>query len=230
MRPRCRFPVLLAVAVATSAAVSAGATAQEETVDRIAAVVNGEVITRGQLERTIRRIEAADDPQQQVAECTPPSDGSSSLQARALECMIDDLLQFQHVRRFPQFDILDEDIEEAFARLAGQYESTDAFEAALREQQRTREEVRYDLEREALIVNYINARYRSIVEISESAQRDYYEEVLRAEMERQGETLPPFDAVDTQIERVLVETEVNRRVEEWIADLRRRARIVIYTW
>jgi len=220
---------MLAAALSAAWLSPAIATAQQETVDRVAAVVNGEVITRSQLERTVRRVEASNE-EDPTAGCTPPEDGSSSLRARVLQCMIDDLLQFQHVRRFPQFDVLEENIEAAFAQMVGAYESVEAFEEALRQQQRTREEVRYDLEREALITNYINARYRAIVDISESARRRYYEEVLRPEMEQQGESLPPFEAVDAQIERLLAVTEVNRRVDEWIADLHRRATVVIYTW
>jgi hypothetical protein len=42
--------------------------------------------------------------------------------------------------------------------------------------------------------------------------------------------MPALDDVDELIERTLVETEVNRRVDEWVADLRRRADIVVYTW
>lgn len=222
---------VLAAAVALGACWPFPATAapRQATIDRIAAVVNREVITVGQLERAVRRVEESGD-EDPTASCTPPAGGSSSLRARVLQCMIDDLLQFQHVRRFPQFDVPEEDIEEAFAELAARYESADAFQQALQQQQRTPEEVRYDLEREALIASYINARYRAIVDVSESARRRYYEEVLRPEMEQQREPLPTFAAVDAQIERLLVETEVNRRVDEWIADLRRRASIVVYTW
>lgn len=229
MRLRRTAYAMLGAALSAAWLAPAIATPRQETVDRVAAVVNGEVITRGQLERAVRRVDASGD-EDPTAGCTLPEDGSSSLQARILQCMIDDLLQFQHVRRFPQFDVREEDIETALARMAGAYESVEAFEEALREQQRTREEVRYDLEREALITNYINARYRAIVDISESARRRYYEEVLGPEMEQQGESLPPLEAVDAQIERLLAVTEVNRRVDEWIADLRRRATIVVYTW
>jgi hypothetical protein len=92
-------------------------------------------------------------------------------------------------------------------------------------------EVRYDLERQALIGNYIDLRYRDVLDIGETAQRRYYEEILRAEMERQGAPIPPFDAVDDElIEPILVETEVNRRVDEWVADLRRRADIIVFLW
>lgn len=196
--------------------------------DRIVAVVNREVVTKSQLDRAVRNAREA--PADPTENCTPPDTGEPSFEARVLQCLIDELLQFQHVRRFPQFAVLPEDIAAAYRSLEEQYPSPEAFEQALEEQGRTPAEVRYDLEREALIANYVELRYRAIVDISEREVGAYYEDVLRPEMERGGEPMPPLQAVDDDIERILVEMEVNRRVDEWIADLRRRADITAYTW
>jgi len=223
------------VGLAVAAALAAGlvplpATAQEPApVERIVAVVNGEVISLGQLERATR---LTGDTGEQVTEfCTPPADPSADLRARVLQCMIDDLLQFQYVRRFPQFDPPPDAIDEAYANLVARYDSPAAFEEALREQGRTAEEVRYDLEREMLIANYIQVRYRDLVDISDREIQSYYDDVLRPEMERQGAELPPLEAVDDElIEPLLLETEVNRRVDAWIADMRQRSHIVLYDW
>lgn len=201
---------------------------QSSPADRVAAVVNGEIISRAQLQRAARAArESEADP---TSACTPPASGATGFEARVLECMIDNLLQFQHVRRFPQFDVRQQDIDDAFQRLVQQYGSRSVFQEALRAQQRTAEEVRYDLEREALISNYIAVRYRGVVEVTEREITRYYDEVFRPEMERQGAELPPLEAVEEDIRAVLLETEVNRRVDEWIADLRRRADIVVYAW
>lgn len=198
------------------------------TLDRIVAVVNREVITMSQLERSVRAAREA--PADPTENCTPPATGEPSFEARVLQCLIDELLQFQHVRRFPEFGVLPEDIDAAYRTLEAQYASSEAFAQALAEQGRTPAEVRYDLEREALIAAYVDLRYRAIVDINEREVSAYYEDVLRPEMERQGEPMPPLQVVDDDIERILVETEVNRRVDEWIADLRRRADITVYTW
>lgn len=226
----CTSAMLLGAAalVVTAFAARPATARQAPLIDRVAAVVNGEIISRTQLqraERTARDAEA--DP---TAGCTPPANDAAAFEARVLECMIDDLLQFQHVRRFPQFDVRQQDIDDAFQRAVEQYGSRAAFEQALREQQRTAEEVRYDLEREALIANYVAVRYREVVEVTEREIVRYYEDVLRPEMERQGAELPPLETVRADISAVLLETEVNRRVDEWIADLRRRADVVVYAW
>lgn len=220
----------VALALVTGVAVPAAATARQQApLERIVAVVNGEVITLGQLERATNTTRTTGE---QVTEfCTPPTDPSADLRLRVLECMIDDLLQFQYVRRFPQFDPPLDAIDEAFSDMVAQYDSPAAFNEALQEQGRTAEEVRYDLEREMLIANYIQVRYRDLVDISDREIESYYEDVLRPEMERQGAELPPLEAVDDElIEPLLLETEVNRRVDAWIADMRQRSRIVRYDW
>ncbi|MGD8327852.1 MAG: SurA N-terminal domain-containing protein [Acidobacteriota bacterium] len=234
-RRRCsfgltRFGVLLLAAIGAAGATPAPARTQTPALaDRIVAVVNGEVISSRQLERATRT--AQQTGEQATEFCTPPADASADLHARVLQCMIDDLLQFQYVRRFPQFDPLPEAIDEAFSALVARYDSQAAFEEALREQDMTADEVRYDLRREAMIANYIQVRYRDLVDVTESEIQSYYVDVLQPEMERQGADLPALAAVDDElIEPLLRETEVNRRVDEWIADMRRRARIVLYQW
>jgi hypothetical protein len=90
--------------------------------------------------------------------------------------------------------------------------------------------VRYDLERAALVDNYVQVRYRDVIDVRESEIRRYYEDVLRPEMAREGVEMPAFDAVDSMIEAILVGDEYNRRIDDWITDLRRRADIVVYIW
>jgi len=235
LAPRA-FVLLLAAAAlagvsAPNDATSSPGRAMQNTrlVDRIAAIVNGEVITLAQVTRAVRLQET--ELARSTGNCTATPGGRPDPDARMLQCMIDSLLMFQHVRRFPQFDVVADDIEAQYQRMLEQFGSRQLFEDELRRLQLTPGEVRYDLERQALIGNYIDLRYRDVLNIGETAQRRYYEEILRAEMERQGAPIPPFDAVDDElIEPILVETEVNRRVDEWVADLRRRADIIVFLW
>jgi hypothetical protein len=199
-------------------------------VERIVAIVDNEVITLGQLERAVALAQEGDGDNGAVLCGRAPTPADASLEQRVLDCMIDSLLMFQHVRRFPQFGVIQEQIDEAFAALVAGYESRQAFEEHLESQGLTAAEVRYDLEREALVGNYIDTRYRSLVDVRESELRRYYDEVFVPEMERQGQPLPSFEAVAPRIRPILIEAEVNRRVEAWVEDLRRRADIVVYLW
>ena len=212
---------------------SAQAAAADQLVDRIVAIVDGEVITLGQLRRALAL--ASTELGGDIATCGQPGaattpDDTNTLENRALDCMIDGLLMFQHVRRFPQFGVRRETIDAAYADLVAGFPTRDAFEQELRRWGLSLNEVRYDLERQLLVANYIQARYRDLVDVRDDEVRRYYDEVLAPEMERTGEQLPALEAVEEEIRLVLRATEVNRRVEDWIADLRRRADIVVYLW
>ena len=257
-------------AVASSLLLGAtGARAQEpQLVDRIVAVVDGEIITLGQLDRAISG--ARTDFSIDTGICDPeagtgaaaalgtgavaalgtpgaaalgtggvPTPGTPGAAAPAtedvfarqmLDCMIDDMVAFQHVRRFPQFAVLQDDIDAEYQRMVQQYDNRAAFEEALKRQGLTAAEVRYDLERVALVGNYVQIRYRDVIDVGETEMRRYYEEVLRPEMAREGAEMPAFEAVNNRIEAILAIAESNRRTEDWIADLRRRAEIVVYLW
>ncbi len=241
-------------AVASSLLLGAtGARAQEpQLVDRIVAVVDGEIITLGQLDRAISG--ARTDFSIDTGICDPEAGtgaaaalGTGGVAAlgtpgaaapatedvfarQMLDCMIDDMLAFQHVRRFPQFAVLQDDIDAEYQRMVQQYDNRAAFEEALKRQGLTAAEVRYDLERVALVGNYTQIRYRDVIYVGEIEMRRYYEEVLRPEMAREGAEMPAFEAVNNRIEAILAIAESNRRTEDWIADLRRRAEIVVYLW
>ena len=77
-------------------------------VDRIAAVVNGEVITLAQVNREVRLQET--ELARSTDNCTAAPGARPDPDPRMLQCMIDRLLMFQHVRRFPQFDVVAADI------------------------------------------------------------------------------------------------------------------------
>ncbi len=229
---------VVVMAIASSLLLGAtGARAQgPQLVDRIVAVVDGEVITLGQLDRAIGRVQT--NLSIDTGICVPGAgavegaepETDDEFARQVLECMIDDMLTFQHVRRFPQFDVLQDDIDAEYQRMVQQYDNRAAFEEALKRQGLTPAEVRYDLERVALVGNYVQIRYRDVIDVGETEMRRYYEEVLRPEMARQGGEMPAFEAVKNWIEEILAIAESNRRTGDWIADLRRRADIVVYLW
>ncbi len=238
----CLVPVASASATAPTRTDFASPIAPTQLIDRIVAVVDGEVITLAQLRRATRLsstdlgtlalcgdVTASDGGNEDPAASTPAS-GDGARERRVLDCMIDNMLVDRYVRRFPQFSAFGAEVDGEFVDLAAQFSSTQAFEEELERQGMTATEVRYDLGRRHLILNYIDARYRSTVDIREEDSRRYYEEILRPEMERVGEPLPEFEDIERLIRPILIENEVNRRVGDWLADLRRRADIVVYLW
>lgn len=203
-------------------------------VDRIAAVVNGEVITLGQLERALRlesapRILTGGPCRPEQEDSTPGGSGDDRLQ-RVLQELIDRLLVLQHVRRFPQPEITPQRVDEEMEALVACFGSPEAFREELERSGQTRASVRRDLEQQLMVVSYVQGRFGSIVEISDAEIRAYHEETLVPEMERRGEPAPALETVVPRIRQILEQQEINRRQEQWIADLRARAEITVYVW
>ena len=228
---RGRVLSLMALMLVTGPALATAAASPQEQIDRIAAIVNGEVITLGEARRAMA-LQSGERLSSLGLACGEPiageADGAAdgTAERAILECLIDATLGFQEVRRFPQLGVTVTDVDETYRRLAAEYVSRQAFEAELSRWGLTPAGVREDLERQLLVAAYVETRFRSFTDISEQATRDYYEDVLVPDMLERGISPPALEAVrDEFILPILREIEVNRRLRAWVTDLRRRARI-----
>ena len=241
----------LQTALALAMLVAAPAATAQETVpeavpeavrDGIAAIVNDEVISIGEVRRTARlRRDArasglgstcsqgtATVPE--AAATAPPTVPSTTTAPdelrEALECLIDTALVFREVRRFPQLAVTDEDVEALMAQLEVSWGSDAGLDDILLQLGLLRSEVRADLHRQLLTAAYIDTRFRTTVEIGrDEALRAWQDELAPGMLER-GIEVPDFETVaDDLVLPLLREREVNRRVQSWIGDLRTRATI-----
>ena len=231
--------MLLALAVVVSAmlwAPAAHALENEEkgqVIDRIVAVVNGEVVTLGQLQRALSVYES-----NRLAGLAGGCDLTDSIdgadrerrEMETLDCLIDSLLVFQYVRRFPQVDVTAGAISTEFQELAASYSTRQEFDAEMQRWGFTTATLRRALERQLIVESYVETRFREFVDISQERITEYYEGTLADEMQRLGEPLPAMESVSDLITAILREEEVNRRIEEWIVELRERAEILSYLW
>jgi len=236
---RAGWCVLLALVVATSAMLHAPvAWALEndekgQVIDRIVAVVNGEVVTLGQLQRALSVYES-----NRVAGLAGGCDLPTSIEGvdrerremETLDCLIDSLLVYQYVRRFPQVDVTSSAISTEFQELAATYPTRQEFDSEMQRWGFTTATLRRALERQLIVESYVETRFREYVDISQQRITGYYEETLAEEMQKLGEPLPAMESVSDLITAILREEEVNRRIDEWIVELRERAEILTYLW
>ncbi len=81
--------------------------------------------------------------------------------------------------------------------------------------------------RVAVVEAYVETRLRPQVEIGdEELAAAYREEVVRP-LAARGQRPPPLEAVRPQLERLLVERELNRLVARWLADVLSRHRVEV---
>lgn len=211
--------------------------------DGIAAIVNDEVISIGEVRRTalLRRDARAaglgstcgtgpastrDEAVPEAGDVPPPGDPSRQELVEALDCLIDAALVYREVRRFPQLGVTDRQVDDLLEQLESAWESPEAFDAGLLRLGLLRSEVRTDLRRQLLTAAYIDSRFRATVDISEEDGRRAWSEELAPDMRARGIEVPPYEQVAGElVVPLLREREVNRRVQSWINDLRTRATI-----
>jgi len=214
--------------------------------DGIAAVVNGEVISIGEVRRTalLARedklgVGALCEGQPMLAEelvrgevpagmALGAVEGELTLEElqRARECLIDTRLVFREVRRFPRIAADAAQLDAMMASLTAQFESAAAFATEIRRLRLTRQEIRSDLRRQLLVAEYIDGRFRATVDITDEQARASWEQEFIPDMEAKGVAIPSFDSVaNDYLIPILQQREVNRRVQSWILDLRERATI-----
>ncbi len=197
-------------------------------VDGIAAVVDEEIISVGEVRRAVA-MARGHAPEILDAACGAPlaqldPEAAISIETSALECLIDERLIFREVHRFPQFDVPREQVDQLWQQVETLYPDPQARRSELLRYGLTEQALRADLRRQILISAYIDSRFRLTIDISETEARRYYEETLVPDMQARRIEVPSFEAVAEQfVVPILREREVNWRVESWVADLRARA-------
>ena len=212
--------------------------------DGIAAVVNDEVVTIGEVRRAALLARANDlgvgtlcagetDTALRLGEAAveaaaPTVEGPLSVPEleQARECLIDSRLVFREVRRFPRIAATDADLAALLADLGERYGSPAALVDELQRFGLTREELQDLLRRQLLVADYVDGRFRATVEITREQALLAWTDEFAPAMEDRGVPVPDFEAVaDDFVVPILREREVNRRIQSWIRDLRDRSTI-----
>lgn len=166
------FPRLLLFSSITIAICFAAGIAQAKLVEKVAAVVNGEVITKTELDQ------AAKDTSNNIRKNTPPSELDEKLKEarqRILDEMIDELLIAQKAEEL-QLNVSEQEIDTAIGTISSGNNMSVA--ELYKELERTgvdREEYRRKLAKQIRRSKLINYEIQSKIVISEDKARDYYE-------------------------------------------------------
>ena len=217
--------LLLALAAAASAAGSEVpapvATGPAVTLDRIAAVVDDEVVLEGEVSRLA------------AIGFLPRREGETELayRDRLLDLRIVELLREKELRLLTGLEPDPAEVASRLDALAARYEAAtgEPFDRALERARSTRDEVKGWIRRGMALETYARERLLPTVRVTEEGARAYYDGPFRAEAAARGvTTLPPFSEVQDQVRDLLRERLLNEEVEKWTRELRARARILVY--
>jgi hypothetical protein len=188
MRSSGSLSVVLLLAASSGAA--AGPASPGELVERILVVVDERPLLLSEV-RAVEAVRGLD-------------------RTQALEAAIDERLMYQEAARLPQAGVSEEDLERALdALLETRPDLTTRG---------PRPELRRLIRRQAVVLRYVDFRFRPQVRIEEDDLRAAWNEDF--EGEPQG---PAFEEVAPELRARLERAALDRRIEEWVEDLRGRA-------
>jgi hypothetical protein len=205
------FLTLLASTVATAASAV--------TVERIGAVIDGQVITVSEVSQFVelrffpRTADSDDDHRREV-----------------LEALIAQALRLRDVERFGASDIPLDSIESRLREIQGRFASPAEFEAAVGRAELTLDEVNALIKRQLQVEEYIRERFNPMVFVPNEDIETYYRTTWTTQRRQRGLSVPPLDQVRGEIRQLLQSTRLTEEIERWTSRLRLRANVDIFAW
>jgi hypothetical protein len=208
---RFLFSVLLLVGTGASA----------DIIDRIAVSVGSRVITLSDLDREIRVTAFLDGKQ---------PDFSPAAKRSAAERMIEQKLIQREVEtsRYPVPSAAEiEPIVAAFRQ--EHYPNQDEYRRALAERDITEQDVKDELLWQRTLLRFIDVRFRPAVQVTDQEIQDYFEKEVApaAQAAHPGQPVTLED-YRVQIEEKLAGQRVDRELDTWLQEARKRNEIVIH--
>ena len=187
-------------------------------IDRVVAVVNGEVVLESDVEEE-RRMAAF----QPIS-----SPEGTATRERAIERLVNRKLLLQQAKLQPQHAITEADIDAQLDQLQKEIPAckeahceTDAGWAKfLASHSVTSNEVRAHFRERMEALQFIEVRFRSGIRISQAEIQSYYNKTMLPEYAKQKVKAPSLDKLSDRIQEVLLQQQVSGLLSDWLKSLR----------
>lgn len=216
----------LGLAQTPSAAISPVSTGQGRTqaaeggavLDRIVAVVNGDVV-----------LESDVDEEQRFAAFQPLTDPEGTFtRRRAVERLINRDLILQQLEIQPQAPVTEKELDTQIAQLrkdipeckVDHCETDEGWKQFLGKHGFTEEEIRERWKQRIEVLRFIEQRFRMGIRISPEEIKSYYEKTMLPQYARRNAKAPKLDAVSDRIQEVLLQQQVGSLLGDWLKSLR----------
>jgi SurA N-terminal domain len=216
-----KLPRQAAVAVAVVTALVAGTNAAAQNViDRIAAVVDQQVITVSEINQMVairffpRRISASDD----------------DYRHDVLEALIAQALRLRDVQRFGMQDIPKDSVEARVQEMQKRFASPADFSSALQHAELSMDDLRALVKRQLQVESYIQERFAPLIFVGSEEIRSYYDTAWSQQRRERGLPIPPLSQVREEIRTLLKSSRLQNEIDQWTARLRANANVDVFTW
>lgn len=195
-----------------------------ETIDRIVVVVNDEVILESDLDIAVRY--------EALINNKPLGQVTAADRHDALSRIIDQTLILQQMRQAdippPTVDELAVEVQKIRRQLVAG--GTDqAWASTLARYQLTEDEFEYRAGMQVAITRFIDLRFRPMVRVDRATIEEYYKDKLLPQLRAKGDQpAPSLKDVQSMIENVLVEQQIDQLLVAWIATLRNQGDIRLH--
>jgi peptidyl-prolyl cis-trans isomerase SurA len=195
--------------------------------DRVVAVVNGDVILESDVDEE-RRFEEVQPYRRSAAELS---------RERMLERLIDRELILQQSASEPDDVVTDQELDAQLLSLrkdipdCKQYhcETDDGWKRYLASHGFTVEEFRQRWLMRMELLKFIEVRFRNGIKITNAEIKDFYETKMVPEYAERKIAPPNVDTISKRIEEVLLQQEVGALLVDWLKSLRAQGSVIIMT-
>jgi len=184
-----------------------------EIIDRILAVVGGELIMLSDATAAVR------------FGLVPAPVGEGDRTMSTLNALIDRQLQLFEVNRYMPPEPTPAAIDERLAEVRARFTSQDAYEAALAESGMSESQLRSRVRDNLRITSYRAQRFAAALQPTEDDLLRYYR-LREAEFTKDG-VVQPFEEVREQLRTRVGSERSEALINEWLENLRRRADVQI---
>jgi parvulin-like peptidyl-prolyl isomerase len=206
-----RVAMIRVLVAAVLMAAAAGLLGAQETVDRIVARVENDIILLSDI-RMLSRY------QQFV-------DGKSETDGQVLDRLIDQWIVRTEadVAHFPRPS--DGDIDRGVERLEKSFVSMEEYERRKEQTGLSDPEIRAMVASQLYLSNYLDSRFRPGVQIDPKAIEEFYQTGVVPRAKARGQEPPSLDAARDAIEEALVQSGINEQADRWLKESRIRLHI-----
>jgi hypothetical protein len=205
---------------------SGAAVKQGVLLDRLVAVVNGEVI-----------LESDVDEERRFEEVQPYRTLTEFTRDKIIERLVDRTLILQQAALEPEDVVPDKDLDAQLVTLrkdipgCKQYhcETDDGWKRYLNDHGFTEEEFRARWRQRMQLLKFIEVRFRSGIKISDDEIKTYYEKTMLPEYAKRSVTPPNLETIRARIEEVLLQQQVGALLDDWLKSLRAQGSVRILT-
>lgn len=191
--------------------------AEQVEIDRMLAAVNGKVLTEGD-RKLARGLNAL---------LTFGAAGSAGEPRDEIDRLIDLELMRQELDNFVVGPADRDMIHERMEELVRGYAEIGGLSSLLKLLGLRTGELEAYVELQALIIRFVNLRFRPFVNVQEAEIESYYEVILVRKLRESGIGAPALEEVRDRIREILMEEKVNQALERWLENIRSHSRIQI---